>query len=252
MKIQYASDLHLEFPENKAYLGRAPLQAEGDILLLAGDIVPINQMDSHGDFFRYLSDNFSETYWLPGNHEYYHSDIDQTGGYINERIRGNIRMVNNTSVKRGNTELIFSTLWTKISHENQLEIVMRFSDFHVINYKGRNLEVRYYNQLHKQSLLFLRNLLAGETTGFRIVITHHAPTFINYPEELLGDPLSEAFAVELKDIISATGPDYWIYGHSHLNNIDFNIGNTRMLSNTLGYVRFNEQGHFSRSKVIEI
>lgn len=252
MKIQYASDLHLEFPENKAYLGKEPLRAEGDILLLAGDIVPINQIDRHSDFFRYLSDSFSETYWLPGNHEYYHSDIEQTGGYIRENIRENIHIVNNTFLERGNTELIFSTLWTKIGLENQLEIVMRYSDFHVISYKGSNLQVPYYNHLHEQSLIFLKDQLAKEWVGYRIVITHHVPTFINYPEEYLRDNLSEAFAVELKDLISVSGPDYWIYGHSHSNNKEFIIGNTRMLSNTLGYVRFNEQKHFSRSRVIEI
>ena len=49
-KIQYCSDIHLEFPENRNYLKQFPIKPEGDILILAGDIVLLKWIEEGNAF----------------------------------------------------------------------------------------------------------------------------------------------------------------------------------------------------------
>jgi len=248
MIIQYASDLHLEFPENKAFLKANPLQIVGDVLLLAGDIVPFAVMDQHKDFFSFLSDHFSATYWIPGNHEYYHFDAATKSGVLNEKIRSNVYLVNNTTVKQENTTFIFSTLWSNISPANDWHIERSMSDFHVIKYGNSRFSAQHFNELHADCLTFIKRELASETSTNKVIVTHHVPTFMNYPEKYKGDILNEAFAVELYDLIEATSPDYWIYGHTHGNTPDFEIGKTKLRCNQLGYVKYGEQRDYKSDR----
>lgn len=250
MTIQYASDLHLEFPENKEFLKVNPIQSVGDMLVLAGDIVPFAVMDKHKDFFSFMSDNFAATYWIPGNHEYYGFDIATKCGVLNEKIRSNVFLVNNTSVVHDDVKLIFSTLWSKISQANEWQIERSMSDFHVIKNGKFRFTAERYNELHAESLAFLKNELAMQTDLKKVVATHHVPTYMHYPEKHKGSMLNEAFAVELFDLIEATEPDCWIYGHSHGNTLDFEIGKTRMLCNQLGYVKLGEHTYFREIKTI--
>lgn len=249
-KLQYASDLHLEFPANKEFLKQHPLQPVGDVLVLAGDIVPFAVMDKHQDFFSFLADNFKTTYWLPGNHEYYHFDIAEKSGVLNEAIRSNVFWVNNTSVLHEHVKLVFSTLWSRISPGYQWQIERSLSDFHVIKHKGYRFSAEQYNQLHAESLAFVQNELINNQNGQTAVFTHHCPTFLNYPEQYKGDILNEAFAVELHDLIEASEIASWVYGHHHTNTPEFTIGNTKLITNQLGYVQRNEHRLFELNKVI--
>ncbi len=252
MKIQYASDLHIEFPENKDFLRTNPLKPIGNILVLAGDIVPFAVMDKHDDFFSYVSDHFENTYWIPGNHEYYYSDLADKCGSFHEKIKDNVHLLNNMVVKNENVDLVFSSLWTKISTANQWQIERSMSDFQVIKHKGSRFSAEQYNQLHVESMAFLKQALHHNYTSKTAVVSHHVPTFLNYPEKYKGDALNEAFAVELFNLIEDTAPDCWIYGHTHNNSADFNIGKTQLLTNQLGYVKYGEQIGYQNNKNIEI
>jgi len=251
-KIQYASDLHLEFPKNKEFFNANPLVPNGDILILAGDIVPFAVMDKHQDFFSFLSDNFQMTYWIPGNHEYYYFDAVAKSGTFYEEIRSNVILLNNSVVQHQDTKLIFSTLWSRISPANQWSIERGLSDFHVINYNGHRFTADDYNHLHTDCINFINQELKVNDADKTIVVTHHVPTFKKYPKIYKNSTLNEAFAVELFDTIEASKVDYWIYGHSHYNTKDFEIATTQMLTNQLGYVQRNENERFNPLKYFNI
>ncbi len=252
MIIQYASDLHLEFKENKDFLEKHPIQAKGDILLLAGDIVPFAVMKKADDFFSYLSDHFEMVYWLPGNHEYYHSDASERSGVLQEAIKSNVLLINNTSVIHENVKIIFSTLWSKIRPINEWNIENSMSDFQVIKNYGKKFRPLHFNTLHQNCLHFLSNELSKKDTNKSVVVTHHVPTMLNYPAKYKGDTLNEAFAVELYDLIKYQEPDFWIYGHTHGNTKDFAIGKTQLLCNQLGYVKYNEHEKFNAAAYFDI
>ena len=92
MKIQYASDLHLEFEENTEYLKENPLKVTGDILILAGDIhvfgLP-NFMEN--PFWDWASKNYKQVIIAYGNHEYYKTcDLGTMKDGYKYKIRDNV------------------------------------------------------------------------------------------------------------------------------------------------------------------
>lgn len=252
MTIQYCSDLHLEFTENKAFFKANPLVPVGDVLVLAGDIVPFAVLNDHQDFFSFVSDHFQQTYWIPGNHEYYGSDIQKRSGSFSEAIRKNVTLLNNTAVAYEDVDLCFSTLWSKISSENYWPIQQGLSDFQAIRCGNELFNPGHFNELHQSCLQFLSEQLHSERKRKTIVVTHHVPTFYQYPEEFKGDTFNEAFGVELYDLIEEVGPDYCIYGHHHRNVGDVSIANTSLLTNQMGYIRYDEHGAFNREALVTV
>jgi predicted phosphohydrolase len=257
MRLQIASDLHLEFPENRDFITLNPLQVAGDILLLAGDIVPLLHIDRYRDFFDSIADNYEQTYWVPGNHEYYHFDMANRSGAFRESIRSNVTLLNNCTVELTNTHLHFTSLWSNISKARAPYIQRGLMDFHVIKYEGRRLSVEQYNQMHTDSIAFLDAALKAEKTDHpkgvkNVIVTHHVPTFQHYPSKYIGSVLNEAFATNLDEFVELCGADYWVYGHHHAATGDFTIGRTKLVTNQFGYVHHNEHKSFNTSRILDL
>jgi predicted phosphohydrolase len=252
MRIQYASDLHLEFYDNETYLDANKIRPSSEILILAGDILLLKFVEEHESFFDYISNNFKETYWIPGNHEYYHSDINLLQEYKKKSIRTNIHLVNNEVISINNVNLIFSTLWSHISPLNEVFIKTCLSDFSHITIDNKPFLPEHFNAIHTSCLEFIETTLKMFEGQRNVIFTHHAPTYLNYPEIYSKSRLNEAFATELKHIILNYQPEAWIYGHTHVNVPEFKIGKTRLVTNQLGYIETNEHHTFKFDTFIEI
>lgn len=252
MTLHYASDLHLEFPENRERLRRTPLQGRGGVLLLAGDILPFAVLHKHREILQAWGEQYDHVLWVPGNHEYYGDDIAQRSGRLDEKLTGNVRLLNDAAWYAPGLRILCTTLWTRIGQLNEGLMRRAMNDYHQIRHDGRLLLPAHTTALHEASLAWLKHELATPFAGHTVVATHHVPTFQHYPPEYKGDALNEAFAVELYDLIEASGATAWIYGHHHRNIPAFTIGNTRLLTNQLGYVRLGEDQGFDPSAHIEL
>ena len=253
MKIQFASDLHLELQENSNYLKQNPLEVVGDVLLLAGDTIYIEleSLRKH-PFWQWAADNCEQVIAVPGNHEYYtyYNLASQPNPFIME-LFPNVKICSNSVEHIGDVDVIASTLWAHISPENAL-ITKRFvSDFHRIMYGDHLLTPDDFNRKHEKCLNFVKNAVAESKAKTKIVLTHHVPTGLCTAFEFSDSPINGAFTAELGNYIADSGIDYWIYGHSH-RNIDAQIGDTRIISNQLGYVSHGEHRRFSHGRFIEV
>jgi predicted phosphohydrolase len=251
MKIQYCSDLHLEFIGNELLLRNSPLEVKGDILLLAGDITTLKRQQDFDFFFDFVAENFKQTYWIAGNHEFYGSDVLHKRGAFQKEIRPNVTFLNNTTVIYEGIRLIFSTLWSDIQPYNELLIERSMNDFKLIQHGRFRLTSQLYNEMHRECKAFIEKELAQTHLGKTIVVTHHVPTFMNYPEEYKDSSISDGFVTELSSLIQNYPIDYWIYGHHHRNVPDFQLGDTWICTNQLGYVVHGEHRNFDFGKCLD-
>lgn len=253
MKIQYASDLHLEFAENSEYLQKNKLLPAADILILAGDITYLREDFYEHPFFDYVSRNWQQVYWIPGNHEFYWgTDMELYDFSVPINIRKNVFLVNNQTLKIDDVHFIFSTLWSEISPQNAPIIEKNVADFHAIILNGNKLTAKNFNQLHKNALSYIKAECKRLSVEKKAIVTHHLPSVQCNALEFAGSKINSAFCTDLTDYISKSTAAIWIYGHSHRNMPEIEIGKTRLVTNQLGYVSYGENLGFRHDKVIEI
>lgn len=254
MKIQYVSDLHLEFADNSRFLKEYPLEAVGDILVLAGDIGYIgdNNYSKH-PFWDWASENYRQVIVIPGNHEFYKLfDIDKLYNGWKIEIRHNVTCIYNAVIPLAkDIDLIATTLWSAIKLQDAFRTENAISDFKRIRYGSEPLDWNRFNDEHLRCAKFLKESVCRSKAEHILVATHHVPSFELLSDEFKGSPLNGAFVVEMEDFIAQSPVEYWIYGHSH-RNVDKTIGNTKCVSNQLGYVFANEHHTFDRARYIEL
>ncbi len=254
MRVQYASDLHLEFGENSRWLKEHPLIPSADILVLAGDIGYLGDDNyiSH-PFWNRVSEDFNQVIVVPSNHELYKFfDINELRNGWQLEIRHNVRVCYNSVIALNEeTDLIASTLWAHIPPSEEYLTERCVSDFKRIRNGEFRLSAQRFNEEHEVCRNFIEKAVSESNAERIVVATHHVPSFALMAEEFKDSSINGAFTVELAGMIAESRINCWIYGHSH-RNIDKMIGSTRCVSNQLGYVFQNEHNTFRRDAVTEI
>lgn len=253
MIIQYASDLHLAFPLNYQYVTTKGLLPEGDVLVLAGDVADLFYLHRYDAFWDWCEEHFKHTIFVPGNHDYYGiwDNKEELVEPLNVKIRDNVLCCNNSVVRIDNIDFICSTLWSKVPPEVTMAVGSGLLDFRAIYFGDQRITVSDYNELHAAAFAFVQKSIEESQAGKKIVVTHHVPSFVAITDDFRDSPLASGFTTELGNWISNTNIDYWIYGHSH-RSIEISIGQTKLLSNQLGYLTMGEGEGYLPNKAITI
>ena len=249
------SDLHMELTDNSRYIKNNEFPVTGDVLVLAGDIFYLrHDVAPMGKFWKWASANFRQVLIVPGNHDYYgHYDVMTKGMQWYWKFKENVGYYQNQVVRIDNVDFILSTLWSHIPPMDEYSVSHGLNDFYQTYYDGHLLTVDDYNRMHQFCLDFIKRSVAESTAEKIVVVTHHLPTRQVVSPQHQDSLINSAFAKDLGDFIANSRIDVWIYGHSH-TNIDATIGKTKIVSNQLGYVFYDEHlsTSFDAGKYIEI
>ena len=135
MRIQYASDLHLEFRENWRILReQGPMDVKGDILVLAGDIGYLGDANySEHPFWDWVSENYQQVIVALGNHEFYkfYNLASMQDGLVGE-IRPNVHYYYNKVVSIQDVDFIvrpFGLILTRLMPVSTSVVLPTFIGF---------------------------------------------------------------------------------------------------------------------------
>lgn len=241
MKVQFASDLHLELPANARWLAAGGLDVAGDVLLLGGDIAPLGMLGDPvvAGFLDWCDSHYRATWWVPGNHEYYGPGSPDvlTGTPLGWRcdVRPRVHLCNGVRVALGSdADVLLATMWTPVRPENEQVVNEGMTDCSQVMCGGHLLRAADYVQLHHAALRWMEQELAGSDAKHKIVVTHHCPVLSEDPA-YASNGLSDAFVADLAPMVARCGAERWLFGHTHYNAAcGQQVGGCTLLTNQLG------------------
>lgn len=250
MRLHVISDLHLEHgPMDPDY--RVP---DCDVVVLAGDI---------GTNVRGIE--WAKTLGRPvikvaGNHTYYAQDMQGHLTRLREAAEGsNVHFLENDTVIIDGVRFIGATLFTDFNlHGNApIDSVIchgAIKDFKRIDETpGEAITTQSYVRRFQESQFYISEALREEYDGPTVVVTHYCPTSLSVHEKFsqTHNPLNANYASRLDNLVYYFGPKLWVHGHTH-ENLDYEMGETRVLCNPRGYQGYHLNPNFIPDLVVEV
>ena len=219
MKVQYISDLHLEFGD--MFMPRTV----GDVLVLAGDIaVGINAVE----WINEAAESFKDVIYILGNHEFYHNDMPKL--ITDLRAPGlfapNVHFLDNECITIEGVKFAATTLWAMVNKT----AFYSMNDSNYIKYAYRYLTVGKVHGMFAEAKEFLLDSDAD------VIITHHCPSIksINtsrYPNDLM----NSGYYTDILADFEGHRVKHWICGHTH-SSTKYEDQGIKVYNNCRGYV----------------
>jgi len=256
MKIAVGSDLHLEFGELKLDTPAEDVKT----LVLPGDIIVAQALkneiqmvtrDISIEFFREVSELYDDVIYVFGNHEFYNSEYTVAKELIMDILPDNVHVLDNSSIIIKGQKFVGSTMWTDMGQLDSYDlnrIRQAMNDYHCTKIGYERMNPYHTKKFFETAYQYLFGNMDKDT----VVVTHHLPSWRSVHSKYANDPLmSHAYASHLDEEIRHCQPKLWLHGHSHEPH-DYDIGNTRILSNPRGYIGHEPQADGYKFKVITI
>jgi hypothetical protein len=218
LRIQYASDLHLEFHDN--FVGPALLKPVAPVLALAGDIGSPYRRE-YRDFLAYCSQRWDKVFVVAGSHEFYNKQlvkpihtVDQTLATIRTTVAEfrNVHFLERNRVDHNEIAFLGCTLWTDTSVDHNLARAAMI-DYRDITANGVSaITPEQTTEWHRRDRAWLASSLVecADKGTPAVVLTHHLPSFTF----IASSPLNFYFANRC-DALLRPPVRAWIAGHTH-------------------------------------
>lgn len=254
MRIRYISDLHIDINRG---LKSIPLFSEkmrkdiakDDVLVVAGDVVNDTKHPRFEAFLKECSLLWKKVVFVAGNHDYaIGKSMQETDKHLAMLCKQyDIAYLNKSVEMIDGVPFIGCTLWSDLKREAYVQLWNNFLDSKIrIEDPNGTRKIRYedYVGLHQDQKKWLIDALKKyEAFPQRVVITHHAPTYIDASHPKYKNGISNSFFMNDMDALLGDMPDerkgLWIFGHTHWNTLQ-DRGSWIVTSNCVGYAVNNE------------
>lgn len=242
MKIQFFSDVHLEFGVC------AHAETDADVIVAAGDI------DVGVGGVEWLKQQDKPTIYITGNHEFYGGEMGAVREDIERAAAGtNVHYLECQSVVIDGVRFLGATLWTDFMQENQEVIAAlesRMNDYQHIRCGARELQPGDLIELNRITKAWMEQELAVHHDGKTVVVTHHAP--LNASWHMPANSIfRSAYCNNLSQFVLDYKIDLWIHGHVHAK-MDYMANDLRVVCNPRGYDGYQLVEGYDPARVITI
>lgn len=268
MKITFCSDCHLDMNVSAMY---DAFDDNSEVLVIAGDLVEIGVLKGKKntrrkeveDFLKFVSEKFDRVIYVLGNHEHWHNNIYFTLRNMKTIIArlgiANIIVLENETYQWKDVVFFGATLWTSCRNGNPLSMNLiqgEMNDYRHITVTDAYLEDRKLIvddtiSLHLRTMKHLTAFAELETDATKVLVTHHAPSFMSIHGDFKGAQLNDAYATELFELLYDSGIKLAIHGHIH-DSCDYIINRTRVVAQPRGYWGYETAAYGYKVRTIEV